>query len=208
MKKYIAFALALALALSLAACGSGTGIESTAHPQPADPVETTTVPENDVLTTEASAIQTESVPELSTIERFLQLCPDTFTDLVPMDIQGDDYRTEFRLQAFKNAEGVKGMFTGGTITIVNYGVWKNDSIRFYLTAETYEDGVAIYQTIVSALDPTLTDEEILAKLDSLEYVSSADLFLTNKIDGYFNIHYANGGISGYEIMIDCTELLF
>lgn len=38
-----------------------------------------------------------------------------------MDIQIDDYRTEFRLNIFKNALGKKGTITGGNIEIVNYG---------------------------------------------------------------------------------------
>ena len=50
----------------------------------------------------------------------------SITDVQKMDIQGEDYRVEFRLNAFKNAIGKKGMLNGYKIEIVNYGAWNRD----------------------------------------------------------------------------------
>ena len=61
----------------------------------------------------------------------------SIADVQKMNIQGEDYRVEFRLNAFKNAIGKKGTLNGYKIEIVNYGVWSRDSLRIYLTADMY-----------------------------------------------------------------------
>ncbi len=156
----------------------------------------------------------EPVDEFAIIDTFIDKYNDvavnTISDIVEMDIQGDDYRTEFRLNAFKSALGKKGSITGGRINIVNYGTWENDTIRFYVTTDNLDNAIDIYTTIIHILDSSITDEEIADSYSSLEHVSSANIYLGSAgyISGYINCTYANGGIGGYEIMIDCDKINF
>ena len=77
-----------------------------------------------------------------------------------MDIQGEDYRVEFRLNAFKNAIGKKGMLNGYKIEIVNYGAWNRDSLRIYLTADTNDNAKIMMKLLLKVVDKNISDESV------------------------------------------------
>lgn len=162
------------------------------------PEETTTAPEQ---TTTAPV----EVNEYAVVEKFIELYNASseipISDLAAMDIQGEDYRTEFRLNAFKNAVGQKGAFNGGSIQIVNYGVWSNDEIRIYAQADSHDTALEMVYSIIHILDNTITDDEIAENLDRS---SSIVLGTGGYISGYLNESYT--GI--YGIMIDCSRINF
>lgn len=115
------------------------------------------------------------------------------TDVTDMDIHGADYRTEFRLGAFKNAVGKKGVINGLPICIVNYGNFSNNSIRIYATASTDDSALDIYTTTIHILDSSITNEEMM------EEFTAASIYLDGCISGYVN---------GQDIMLDCTKINF
>ena len=120
-----------------------------------------------------------------------------------MDIQGEDYRTEFRLGAFKNAVGQKGSIPAGTLQVVNYGVWDNDSIRIYARVDSHDAAVELVYNLIHVLDGSVTDEEIS---DALGTEHSLLLGDKDQISGYINEDSADGSIVGYDVMIECGSV--
>ncbi len=193
-----------------------TTIEDTSSSTNNKVPDTTTDTTGNVTTedTNTTAGTEEPINEFAVVDTFIEkynaVAVNQISDITEMDIQGDDYRTEFRLNAFKTAIGKKGVITGGNIDIVNYGTWSNDTIRVYVTTDTLDNAIDIYTTLIHILDGSITDEDIADSYSSLDSVSSANIYLGSSgyISGYINTNYANGGVSGYEIMIDCDKLNF
>ncbi len=154
--------------------------------------------------------------EYTAIDRFIEkynaLADSPISGLEQMDIQGEDYRVEYRLNAFENAVGKKGTVDGGSIEVVNYGVQNgaqsNFIIRVYATINSYENAINFYKTVVGIFDDSIPEEEISKQYSALSETGSANIYLgtAGHISGYINETYANGGTAGYEIMIDCSDL--
>lgn len=193
MKKKLLFtALSVILSCSFTACGS--------------------VQENDTATSSDTVISTTE--EVNTSETAQENNPydviDNFianynsvsdlqiSNLTPLDISGADYRTEYRLRAFENAVGEKGTIGNNSIQIVNYGVYKNDSLRFYLTADSSETAVNICYGILSSLNSSVTYEEISNTIMSFNPPGSSS--------EYFDSNYTCVAIKSDEIMIDFTNM--
>ena len=147
--------------------------------------------------------------EYSVVEKFIALYTasgdNPISDVTTMDIQGADYRTEFRLNAFKNAVGQKGNISTGSIEVINYGVWENDSIRIYARVNAHEAAVEMVYNTIHILDSSVTDEQITDELAVEQTILLGD---KNQIDGYISADYADGGIVGYDVMIDCSNVNF
>lgn len=175
--------------------------ESGEHP---DPSIVTTDP-----VTVSTYATTPTAAQLSVIDAFIDnynnTSPFPVTDISDMDIQGDDYRTEFRLAAFENAIGKKGTVSEGTLEVVNYGVWKNDQIRVYAYVDTYESAFEIVCSIIHIFDPTISPDAISEEMGKS---GSFTLGSGNFITGYIGEDYADGGVAGYEIMVDSSKIPF
>jgi len=156
-------------------------------------------------TSEVSSESNTILDEYAVIDAFINnyntIADNQISDISKMDIQGEDYRTEFRLYAFKTAIGKKGVISNGCINIVNYGTNSKVSIRIYATADNQEDILDVYTTVIHTLDSSITDKEILNSYSSLEHVSYINIFLGES-------DYITGYINDCEIMIDCSRLNF
>ena len=198
MRKNIIIFIAGIMIFSLTACSS----KEQEIPQNETNVTTNDEIEQDVTLSEGTSTH-EDVDEFTVIDTFIEkynaITDDQITDVSEMDIQGDDYRTEFRLNAFKNALGKKGTITVGNIEIVNYGEGANDTVRFYVNTDSLDTAIDIYTQIIHTLDSTITDDEIKDSYSSLEYTDMANIYLgsTGYISGYIN---------GNEIMVNCEEI--
>lgn len=186
------------ISILLVGCGSAD-IEHVITESTAEPVtEEATLPPT-----------TEPINEYATIEQFVELFNGhsdlIIADLVPMDIQGDDYQTEFRLPAFKNSVGLKGFVGEDSIQIVNYGAFENDQLRIYARVASLETAEALVTDLVYVFDDTISAEDIAFELSSPSSIYLGD---AGYISGYINTDYANGGVAGYDIMIDCTHINF
>lgn len=204
MKKWLAFTLYL-LSLLITGCSTENPLPATEIPETIKIIETTEA------TTESP---TEPPNEYAVLDQFIELYNSIanyqISEIVDLDMQGDDYRTEYRLNAFKNAVGKKAVIPGGSIELLNYGVWSNDSIRIYAVSDALDAAIELCTNAIHILDASISDEEILKQFDSLEYVNSANIYLGDAgyISGYVNVFHSNGSIGGYEIMLDCTQLNF
>ena len=106
-KRIVALLIAGTMALSLSACGNASN-DNTVNPSPT--TESQNVQEKSTSTNHDSKAK-EDDDEFASITQFISLYNETattpITDVTDMDIHGADYRTEFRLGAFKNAVGKK-----------------------------------------------------------------------------------------------------
>ena len=125
------------------------------------------------------------------IDRYNSTAAVQIADVSELDVQGDDYRVEYRLQAFDDAVGQKGTIGNGTIEIINY----RDSIRVYATADTEETAIGIISVVIGIIDETITAEDVS---ESLSRSNNIVLGKGGSITGYLN--KTNSG--GYEIMVD------
>lgn len=208
MKKVIATAIVVAaMSLSIMACNS---------PEVSD----TSINYNETAITESTESKSVPISESKEMDPYssLDIFIDNYnstsdypiTDISELDIQGIDYRTEYRLNAFKNAVGYKGTVNENEIHIVNYGNFSNESIRLYMTADSIDKVIDVYEKSICILDDTIADNDIKDGYGSLDTTGSANFYLgkSGYISGYINCIYADGGISGYELMIDCSKLNF
>lgn len=137
------------------------------------------------------------------IEKFIELYNENadenknekIEDTIPADLQGSDYKTEFRLSAFEDAIGNKGEIGDSEILIINYGTFNLDSLRIYVAPETGCDVNSLARNIIHTLDSSITDQEID------EQLSKASLYLGDT-------GYITGYVTNDDVMIDCTKLNF
>ena len=195
---------AIVALLIIGAIGGGASADPDDEPTLDASVQTDNTSQS-VTTTESTDQNTERVDEYAVIDRFIEILSTeadaSILEVVKMDIHGDDYKVEFRLNAFENAVGKKGTTGSATIEIINYGVWDNDSIRVYATFPSHDDAVAFAKTVIPIYDASITDEEITENLDRS---TSIVLGLGGYITGYIN----NTNSGDCDLMIDCTKLNF
>ena len=195
-KKITTAMLIAAMAMSVMAC-NGKSVETQAPTSEFLPTTETTAT-TDVPDTE------ESAQENSAVDRFIEFYNASYdnkiTDISDLDVQGDDYRTEYRLGAFKNAVGKKGMLDQNEIEIVMYG-YSNDKIRFYMTTDSMDDAIQICTNIIHLLDDSISDDEIAEEFDSLDTTKYTSLYLGDT-------GYIGGYIDNCTFMIDCSKSKF
>lgn len=197
MKRRItATMLIAATTMSVMAC-NGKSAETQA-PTSETLITTETTATTDTLDTE------ESTQEGSAVDRFIEIYNDSYddkiTDISDLDIQGDDYRTEYRLGAFKKAVGKKGILDQNEIEIITYG-YSNSAIRFYMTTDSMDDATKICRNIIHLLDNSISDDEITEEFDSLDTTKYASLYLGDT-------GYIGGYIDNFTFMIDCSKIKF
>lgn len=120
-----------------------------------------------------------------------------------MDLHGEDYRTEFRLGAFKNAVGQKGTVSGFEFEVVNYGSNGNKSLRIYTTVKSREMANQIIFDVVRILDSSVSESKIRGET-SKQYCRFL-LGESNQIQGYINQNYS---ANGYDVFVDCATIKF
>lgn len=203
-KKWWFWAIVIVAVIGIAGNAGNTG-----QPQGTTPPTETTAPEETTTAPEQTTTAPVKVNEYAVVEKFVELYNASseipISDLVAMDIQGEDYRTEFRLNAFKNAVGQKGSIATGTIEVVNYGVWDNDSIRIYARVDSHDAAIEIVYNIIHILDSSVTDDQIADDVSTEHSILLGD---RNQISGFISPDYADGGIVGYDVMIDCSNVDF
>lgn len=177
-------------------------------------------PEKDSASTSASTPEetnpttapAETPDAYAVVDLFISLFNDSsstpISDIETMAIHGEDYKTEFRLNDFRNAVGKKGAIDSGTIEIISYGTWENDELRVYATVDTFDNAIALYVAVSSVEGISIPDEEISDLRQQNEYTGTASIGFDQTLTGYIHTKYSNGKIAGYEIMLDSFSLSF
>lgn len=150
-----------------------------------------------------------SVNEYDLVDKFIGSLSESigseFSDITSLDIQGEDYRTEYRTFGFENAIGKRASIPGGSIEVVNYGSSKNESLRIYANLDSFELVSQLYENIVHLLDHSITDEDIKSQYNDSDLDINIFLGDAGNITGYINKDYQDGGLVGYDLMIDCKS---
>lgn len=83
-------------------------------------------------------------------------------DAEEMDISedSDNYRTEYRLTAFKNAEAKKATIGDATIDIVSYGSFNNDTLRAYVLTDSEDFAVEVFTNVAKLMYPNVSKNEL------------------------------------------------
>lgn len=174
-KRCTAFALFFLLILSFCGCSSKDDITSSKSAK--EPLS------------DGSESSNEE-PDISLIDSFVdsynKISETPISDLFDIEIndkESEYYRTEFRLLAYKDAPAKRGTIGGSTIDIVNYGATSKNSIRIYISSDSYESMKSIFERSVSVFDEREKEEfqKIYDKIDKINGVS----FLIGKFNGYY-----------------------
>lgn len=117
-----------------------------------------------------------------------------------------EYRTEYRLNAYKDAIAETGTIANKTIDIIDYSsntVGNQKNLRIYTSADKSEDMLNILKTSIKILDSSITEDEINSVADYIYEYGSKSFYLGNSISGYIS-----GGKDGpYEIMINFSKYM-
>ena len=175
------------VAIMLTACGT----QSTTETQETNAPKGESITENEPATTDVVS---------AFIEQYNTKTDIPITNPIEIDIHASEYyRTEFRLNAFKNAVAKRCSIGEATIDIINYGNLSNDSIRFYLKTDDKEFAVQVFKTAVSIFDPDATDKEINDAVEAIMAEKNGNYL--NDIGFYYISSY-------HELFVDNTNIDF
>ena len=119
------------------------------------------------------------------IEQYNAIADNKLADPIEIDIQDPEhYRTEFRLNSFKNATSKQCTVDGAKIDIINYGGLSNSDIRMYLVTDNPDLAVSVFNSAAKVLDPTLTDNDLTEADENI--TSNKNGNYLNKISYYYN----------------------
>ena len=197
MKRLFALTLSIFL-LFLSACSNSSAPVTT----PTIPPTATPSPTPQPTPTPIRYLKDQEL--ISTfIDRYNSISDNDISDLTDMDIHGEDYKTEFRLNAFDNAIGTKGLINNGAVEVIASGAWSNSDFRLYATLDNMDTAIALYVDIIHVLDESISDEDIMSAIDGIDYIGDTSIVLGDGgyITGYIHTLLRNEGI---ELMIDCS----
>lgn len=116
-------------------------------------------------------------------------------DFVPSDKSSGHYRTEFRLNAYREATGKSYKYGD---TIVDIILSSSGSIeRIYMDGATYEQCEAMIRYASPLLDSTATETDIQETIDYIAEYKSANGYYYAKL----GLLMLGGGDKGYEFML-------
>lgn len=130
------------------------------------------------------------------------------TSVDDLDIDGADYRREYRNSSFDNAIGKKCTFNGGSMEVVTYGYRFMEKVRIYAAADSMETLVDMYRTAAAIFDSSLSGEQIDNALTDLEHTWTFSLGNKTNISGYIKEVTYDGSFVRYELLMDCDGVLY
>jgi len=116
-------------------------------------------------------------------------------DFIPSDKNSSHYRTEFRLDAYRDALGKSYKYGDATIDII---LSSNGAIeRIYMEGALYEQCENMIRYASPLLDSTVTDSDIQETIDYIAEHKSANGYCYAKL----GLLMLGGGDKGYEFML-------
>ncbi len=118
------------------------------------------------INTETEKQEPEKLEGYALIDKFIteynKKCSTPITNAENMDISKDsgNYRTEYRLAAFKNAEAKKATIGDATIDIVSYGSYSNDTLRIYVLTDSEDFAVEVFTNVAKIMYPDVSESKL------------------------------------------------
>lgn len=194
------------LIIGLAGGGSGdnkdssnANTETTTIEQPADNSATTTIEQSadNSAANDSTAGSSESAIDsfIAEINKSEDISLEYVEDFIPSDKEGGHYRTEFRLNAWKDSTGKSYKYGDSTVDIIlsNSG----EIQRIYMDGATLEQCENMIRYASSLLDSTATEADIQEAVDYIDEHKEANGYYYGKL----GLLVLGHGDSGYEFML-------
>lgn len=194
------------LIIGLAGGGSGdnkdssnANTETTTIEQPADNSATTTIEQSadNSAANDSTAGSSESAINsfIAEINKSEDISLEYVEDFIPSDKEGGHYRTEFRLNAWKDSTGKSYKYGDSTVDIILSS--SGEIQRIYMDGATLEQCENMIRYASSLLDSTATEADIQEAVDYIDEHKEANGYYYGKL----GLLVLGHGDSGYEFML-------
>lgn len=194
------------LIIGLAGGGSGdnkdssnANTETTTIEQPADNSATTTIEQSadNYAANDSTAGSSESAIDsfIAEINKSEDISLEYVENFIPSDKEGGHYRTEFRLNAWKDSTGKSYKYGDSTVDIILSS--SGEIQRIYMDGATLEQCENMIRYASSLLDSTATEADIQEAVDYIDEHKEANGYYYGKLELLVLGH----GDSGYEFML-------
>ena len=194
------------LIIGLAGGGSGdnkdssnANTETTTIEQPADNSATTTIEQSadNSAANDSTAGSSESAIDsfIAEINKSEDISLEYVEDFIPSDKEGGHYRTEFRLNAWKDSTGKSYKYGDSTVDIILSS--SGEIQRIYMDGATLEQCENMIRYASSLLDSTATEADIQETVDYIDEHKEANGYYYGKL----GLLVLGHGDSGYEFML-------
>lgn len=194
------------LIIGLAGGGSGdnkdssnANTETTTIEQPADNSATTTIEQSadNYAANDSTAGSSESAIDsfIAEINKSEDISLEYAENFIPSDKEGGHYRTEFRLNAWKDSTGKSYKYGDSTVDIILSS--SGEIQRIYMDGATLEQCENMIRYASSLLDSTATEADIQEAVDYIDEHKEANGYYYGKL----GLLVLGHGDSGYEFML-------
>lgn len=161
--------------------------------------ETTTIeqPADNSAANDSTAGSTESAIDsfIAEINKSEDISLEYVEDFIPSDKEGGHYRTEFRLNAWKDSTGKSYKYGDSTVDIILSS--SGEIQRIYMDGATLEQCENMIRYASSLLDSTATEADIQEAVDYIDEHKEANGYYYGKL----GLLVLGHGDSGYEFML-------
>lgn len=182
------------LIIGLAGGGSGDNKDSSNAN-----TETTTIeqPADNYAANDSTAGSSESAIDsfIAEINKSEDISLEYVEDFIPSDKEGGHYRTEFRLNAWKDSTGKSYKYGDSTVDIILSS--SGEIQRIYMDGATLEQCENMIRYASSLLDSTATEADIQEAVDYIDEHKEANGYYYGKL----GLLVLGHGDSGYEFML-------
>lgn len=182
------------LIIGLAGGGSGDNKDSSNAN-----TETTTIeqPADNSAANDSTAGSSESAIDsfIAEINKSEDISLEYVEDFIPSDKEGGHYRTEFRLNAWKDSTGKSYKYGDSTVDIILSS--SGEIQRIYMDGATLEQCENMIRYASSLLDSTATEADIQEAVDYIDEHKEANGYYYGKL----GLLVLGHGDSGYEFML-------
>lgn len=182
------------LIIGLAGGGSGDNKDSSNAN-----TETTTIeqPADNSAANDSTAGSSESAIDsfIAEINKSEDISLEYVEDFIPSDKEGGHYRTEFRLNAWKDSTGKSYKYGDSTVDIILSS--SGEIQRIYMDGATLEQCENMIRYASSLLDSTATEADIQEAVDYIDVHKEANGYYYGKL----GLLVLGHGDSGYEFML-------
>ena len=178
---------------------SNANTETTTIEQPADNSATTTIEQSadNSAANDSTAGSYESAIDsfIAEINKSEDISLEYVEDFIPSDKEGGHYRTEFRLNAWKDSTGKSYKYGDSTVDIILSS--SGEIQRIYMDGATLEQCENMIRYASSLLDSTATEADIQEAVDYIDEHKEANGYYYGKL----GLLVLGHGDSSYEFML-------
>lgn len=178
---------------------SNANTETTTIEQPADNSATTTIEQSadNYAANDSTAGSSESAIDsfIAEINKSEDISLEYVENFIPSDKEGGHYRTEFRLNAWKDSTGKSYKYGDSTVDIILSS--SGEIQRIYMDGATLEQCENMIRYASSLLDSTATEADIQEAVDYIDEHKEANGYYYGKL----GLLVLGHGDSGYEFML-------